>query len=308
MLDERLRAAFICPPRRVLELFAGIGGLAAAWPEATITAAVDINQTAAELYRRNFLHPYVVESLEAWSPQRWQACSAEVWWLSPPCQPFTRRGQRRDIADPRTAGLMRVIEALGWSQPQTVAVENVLGFEQSQAFQRLVEQLERHRYHWQTCELCPTQLGWPNRRPRFYLLADRRELNAWRPLPDLSLTLQALLPNSPQAVTENRQLEVPIEILERYISALDRVDWGEPAAVTACFAASYGKTWLQAGSYLATASGYRRFAPHEIARLLGFSERFQLDTVGLRSAWKLLGNSLSLASVRYVLSHVTADS
>ena len=75
---------------------------------------------------------------------------------------------------------------------------------------------------------------------------------------------------------------------------------------SACFGSSYGVVSSGAGSYLELAEGrYRRFSPREILRLLGFPERFHLDpTVSLKKQWKLVGNSLSLPVVRYVLNHV----
>ena len=48
---------------RVLELFAGIGGLRCAWPEATLVAAVDINQIARDVYLRNHSGPYHIREI-----------------------------------------------------------------------------------------------------------------------------------------------------------------------------------------------------------------------------------------------------
>ncbi len=305
MLDLTLH----CPRRRVLELFAGIGGLACAWPEAEIRAAVDINSVAAGVYRQNFLHNYLIQEIESLSDATLSGFQADFWWLSPPCQPFSRRGmqsgRRRDIDDPRTQGLLRIIRAIGECQPDTVGLENVIGFAGSRTYKRLLEELKRSGYFVQSRELCPTQLGWPNRRPRFYLLASRTPLPDWRPLPRYTVRLTDLLDVSltPEAELTQRLL-LRLEDVDKYRAGLNRIEECDGASVTACFAGSYGKTLLHAGSYLRCGDSYRRFSPREVARLLGFSEHLRLEGLSQRTAWKLLGNSLSLPAVRYVLSHV----
>jgi site-specific DNA-cytosine methylase len=294
-----------CPPRRVLELFAGIGGLAAAWPEADIAAAIDISQLAAKIYQQNFSHRYVVQEIASLSQATLKSYEADFWWLSPPCQPFSRRGKQADINDPRCAGLQRITRALGECQPAGIGLENVHGFVHSRAHELLVEQLERHGYHVLSTELCPTQLGWPNRRPRFYLLAAQQALGPWQPLPTYQLGLKDLLnTHLTQEEAKDQQLLLSDEHFQKYHEAIDRVELGDPRAITACFAASYGKTLLQAGSYVRCGQNYRRFSPNEMARLLGFSEQFTISGTTHRGAWKLLGNSLSLPVLRYVLGHL----
>ena len=103
---------------RVLELYCGIGGCAAALgPGREIVAAVDINRTALEVYRHNFPHPVVARTIDSIGPADLERWRADLWWLSPPCQPFTRRGLRRDDADPRSASLLHLIELLDRAPP-----------------------------------------------------------------------------------------------------------------------------------------------------------------------------------------------
>ena len=52
-------------PLRILELYSGIGGCSAALsPRAEVVAAMDINETALEIYRRNYPHPTLPVNLE----------------------------------------------------------------------------------------------------------------------------------------------------------------------------------------------------------------------------------------------------
>ena len=265
---------------RVLELYCGIGGCAAALgPGAQVVAAVDINLAALEVYGRNFAHPGVartIDSIAAADLARWRA---DLWWLSPPCQPFTRRGLGRDDADPRSASLLHLIELLessldgasGWAQPSCLALENVPGFAGSRTHARLRATLDRLGYQVRELVLCPTDLGIPNRRRRFYLVAAREPLLDPAPPAIRRRPLATYLDPEPSA-----DLWPPAELIERYRHAIDLVDPDDPDAVAACFTAAYGRSPVRSGSYLATPRGPRRFSPAEILRLLGFPVDYRL--------------------------------
>lgn len=307
-------------PRRVLELFAGIGGFATACPAANVVAAIDINRSAEKAYRLNHLHPFHVREIESMSDAEFRGFAADFWWMSPPCQPYSRRGAQLDTADPRARPFLRLLDAMAACTPDWIGLENVIGFGQSRSFARLNEMLVQAGYHISTIELCPSQLGWPNRRPRFYLLASRNPSPPWRALPNYSTTLRELLPGADRGPRDSSlmldsSLILDASIVARYGAAIDRVALDQPGAITACFAGSYGKTLLRAGSYLELTGSplaietksYRRFTPQEVACLLGFPSHLRLAGLSHRAAWKLLGNSLSIPAVRYVLSHAFSD-
>jgi len=291
-------------PLRVLELYCGIGGCTAALESAaSVVAAVDINRAALSVYGHNWPHPTLtatIESLPTASMDQW---SADLWWMSPPCQPFTRRGLGRDADDPRTQSLLELIRRLESSPPTYLALENVPGFCDSRTHDLLRTTLDRLGYEIQEQTLCPTSLGVPNRRRRFYLLAGRQKLQA--------------VP-SPPAATENptplrdfldpipaADLWVEPALVDQYRHAIDVVDPEDPEAVAACFTSAYGHSPIRSGSYLRTPTGLRRFSPTEILRLLGFPESFTLPKDLPRpAAWRLVGNSLSIPAVRYVLSTI----
>jgi site-specific DNA-cytosine methylase len=288
---------------RILELFCGIGGLAAALDgRAQVVAAVDVNTSALAVYAGNFPHPVragKVESLPAPELRRWDA---DLWWLSPPCQPFTRRGLRRDDEDPRARPFLALLERLAEVRPRYVALENVPGFRGSNVHARLRETLDRAGYaavHERL--LCPSELGVPNRRERYYLVASRERLEPpAAPGPAARRPLREYL----DAEADPR-LCVGAELLRSYEGALDLVDAQDPSALTSCFTSAYGRSHVRSGSYLVTEDGVRRFSPREILRLLGFPASFVLPPeMPLGKAWRLAGNSLSLAPVRAALSAI----
>jgi site-specific DNA-cytosine methylase len=293
---------------QVLELFAGIGGAASVLGEDRITAAIDINREAGVVYQANFSGQYHIREIESISDSEFRRWNSDLWWLSPPCQPYSRRGKFGDLQDTRSCALLRIIDALSSCQPAHLALENVVGFQSSEACARLAKWLDSSGYKRQSIELCPTDFGWPNRRPRFYLIASKLSLVPWQPLKHIEISWTKMI-EPIQFSGSTKHLWLSVQDQAKYLAAFDRMIDGVNRP-TACFAGSYGKTWIHAGSYLQTPEGLRRFSPREVARFLGFPETFVLPELDEcveqtdRKLWKLLGNSLSLPAVRYVLSHL----
>jgi site-specific DNA-cytosine methylase len=286
-------------PLRVLELFCGIGGCAAALgPRAQVVSAVDIHPGLLSIYRHNFSFPTSVRTIESMADSEFHAGEVDLWWMSPPCQPYTRRGRQRDAEDPRTAALLSLIERIPRLMPPALALENVPPFQASQTGRRLRDTLESCGYRRSELRLCPTELGIPNRRLRYYLIASRGEMLPRMAAGGAPRPLATFLDQDPDP-----QLRLPKGIAARYRRAIDIVDPTDPLACAACFTAAYGRSHIRSGSYLSTPQGLRRFSPREILRLLGFPECFQFpDDVTREQAWRHLGNSLSVLAVRHILS------
>ncbi len=288
---------------RVAELYCGIGGAAQALPAgAEVVAAVDINRKALAVYALNYRHPTWIRALESLPASELAALGADLWWLSPPCQPFTRRGLRRDDEDPRSQSLLALLPRLEQVRPPLLALENVPGFATSATRARLLTSLEGSGYELRERLLCPSELGVPNRRQRYYLLASRL---GWSTPPNCTAEprrLAAYLDPQPSPA-----LDLDPAVAERFRFAIDVVDAADPTAVAATFTAAYGRSPVRSGSYLPTPRGLRRFSPHEILRLLGFADGFRLPpALDLEGGWRLLGNSLSVTAVRHLLRELPA--
>lgn len=167
---------------RVLELFSGIGGMHYALKEsrieADIIAAVDINTAANEVYRYNFPRTKLIQrNIQSLSAEDINGMSPDMILMSPPCQPFTRVGLRKDISDNRSCAFLHVLSII----PQLidlkyVLLENVKGFETSEARNLLLETLKKSSFTYQEFILSPTQIGVPNVRYRYYVIAKRKPL------------------------------------------------------------------------------------------------------------------------------------
>ena len=296
-------------PLLVLELFAGIGGAAAAlagFGRPSEVTAIDVSPKAIALYRHLFPeHRAETALIDTLGTDRLAGYRADLWWLSPPCQPYTRRGLGQDLADPRSAGLRHLIDQIPRVRPRCVALENVPGFAGSDGHRRLRNALENAGYETSDTTLCPTELGIPNRRRRFYLVASREGLAPPSPRPEEAVRpLHHFLDPDLRQGPPPPELAVSPELVRRYPHALSRVSPDE--STSACFTAAYGRSPVRSGSYLELPDGsLRRFSPAEILRLLGFPPHLALPpgTVA-RDAWPLVGNSLSVPAVRRVLERL----
>lgn len=306
---------------RVLELFCGIGGCAAALrccgpesglgaPESEVVCALDVNPVALDVYRHNFDHPVQIRLLDNLPVTELAAFDADLWWLSPPCQPFTRRGLQRDDEDPRAQTLLRLLPSIETIRPSFLALENVPGFHGSRTHERLRKVLDTAGYTLHERLLCPTELGIPNRRRRFYLVASRTYLVASRmglaPVVSSEAGRRVLADFVDRSLDNDSRLHVHEDLVRRYEGALHLVDVEDPDAVTNCFTSAYGRSPVRSGSYLRLPDRrVRRFAPSEIVRLLGFGDDFHWPAgVSLSNAWRLAGNSLSVDVVRVVLAQL----
>jgi len=294
------------PVTRALELFCGIGGFAAAaaGTNVRVAGAIDQSPAALEVYRLNFPgHDAWQLNLENVTLEELQSVEADFWWLSPPCQPYTVRGAGRDAADPRALSFRRILDLLARMHeddlPSHIALENVEGFARSEMRARLVNLLSGRGYAIQECMLCPTELGVPMRRPRYYCMASRGRLEPPTLVVDMPLRP---LGDYLDGTGPDGELLLAGDVVERFGKGFRILDPKDPQAYTTCFTSGYGRSLMRAGSYLRCAGGVRRFAPEEIARLLHFPEGFRFpDRMTLRKKWQLLGNSLSVAAVRKVL-------
>ncbi|CAK8530313.1 unnamed protein product [Lathyrus sativus] len=166
--------------QRVLEFYSGIGGMRYSLMKAQVNAQVieafEINNIANDVYQHNFSHrPYQgnIQSLTAVDLDKY---GADVWLLSPPCQPYTRQGLQKDTGDARAFSFLQILELIPFllHPPSMLFVENVVGFEISDTHAKLIEILEKTNFITQEFILSPLQFGIPYSRPRYFCLAKRK--------------------------------------------------------------------------------------------------------------------------------------
>lgn len=281
---------------RTLELFAGIGGLALALPPGfELVAAVDQDAAARATHALNHGVPVLPQDLATIETRELARWEADCWLLSPPCQPFSRRGRGRDIDDPRCRGLLRMIELLPALKPRRVLVENVVGFHGSRAHALLVAALRATGHDVADVQACPAEDGWPVRRPRQFVVSSADGLGPEvAPGGTGAPALAELLDPDPADA---------LLLAEAWRARVEPV--GEPAIPLPTFTRSYGHAIDGAGAILPSPRGPRFLSPGEILRLHAFPGGFQWpEGLSLRDRWRLAGNSVHVACVRRVAARL----
>lgn len=284
------------------EFFCGIGGISASMLPQTNSLSIDINQNALLVHGMNSEHALICKAIESLTVEQAQKYPADFWWMSPPCQPYTRRGKQKDLADPRTAGLRNMLTLIAEVRPDYLGLENVPEFQMSMSHQLLLDTLKSSGYTVAERLLCPTELGASNQRKRYYLLASQHQLPDWK----ATLANPATRPELEDDIDWDTY-RLPAAIQSDYESALHLVEapsWLSGESTTTCFTSAYGRSPVFSGSFLKFGNEIRRFTPREVLWQLGFPKTYQIPDWPPEKLWPLIGNSLSLHAVKYVLSHL----
>ena len=127
-------ASDVPSPLRVVEFYAGAGGFHYALDRQPtpyhIVASMDINTNTNLVYRHNFPDtPHLNRNICGLTSKELDDLRADVFVLSPPCQPFTRQGRRRDNLDTRTDSFFHLMQLLTVMKcpPSYLLMENVQG-------------------------------------------------------------------------------------------------------------------------------------------------------------------------------------
>jgi tRNA (cytosine38-C5)-methyltransferase len=160
-------------------------------------AAMDHSDLCNAVYQHNFLSngdtednasissrkPLKSVRIEQITVQDLLNWNANLWMMSPPCQPHTRQheNQANDIHDTRSDSFLHICQLLQNLEPSTakpsiIVLENVVGFESSNSFHIWMQSLSSCNYAISQFHLQPTQVGIPNDRPRYYCLAVRGDV------------------------------------------------------------------------------------------------------------------------------------
>jgi len=127
---------------RAIEFFSGMGAFSEAsrGTDVSVIKAFDQNSNANLVFGHNFEMRPDPRNLE--SINTGDLPDADLWWLSPPCTPYTRRGNRKDIEDPRAKSLLNLLKILPERPPEYLLLENVIEFSGSRMYQMLQERLQ----------------------------------------------------------------------------------------------------------------------------------------------------------------------
>lgn len=295
---------------KVIEFFSGIGAFAqAARSDALaldIIQAFDQNQAANLSYTQNYgLEPskHNLDSIKVG-----QIKPADLWWMSPPCTPYSVRGNQLDRDDPRARSLLNLLQLLPELRPSFVLIENVDGIKGSRMEAHLNLTFDQLGYKLATLNLCPTMFGVPMLRPRYFFVASRQgEPHLTAPVAPLNSAPLSSFLASCMSEAQLSGLMLPDSQLERYRPVLNIIDSQAPDSRAICFTSGYHKCRKASGSLIATAGGARFFAPEEILNLLGFAPQYKLpEDLPLSTRFRLVGNSVDVRSIEYLMAQINS--
>jgi tRNA (cytosine38-C5)-methyltransferase len=316
-----------------IEFFSGIGGLhyglQYASQNSKVVAAFDTNTNANKVYAHNFHLQPSTKGIERLTASLLDKFKANMWLMSPPCQPYTAGGKRLDHEDNRAAGLLHLIKLLKEVErkPEYLFLENVPNFETSECRNRLVNTLIEMGYNVDEFLVSPLLVGIPNDRKRYYLCAKLENIDIPGVLNPLHRNLENycadyIAPSVDPLASYLEELETvepylvkPADIRKRKNFQFDVVQ--PTSSHCSTFTKSYGHHhFFGSGSMLQTASldtpykwgmeneelialKPRFFTPLEIARLHFFpKDGFSFpDSITTPQKYKLLGNSLNIKIV-----------
>uniref|UniRef100_A0A915JW35 tRNA (cytosine(38)-C(5))-methyltransferase n=1 Tax=Romanomermis culicivorax TaxID=13658 RepID=A0A915JW35_ROMCU len=269
------------------------------------------------------------------SAEELDSINADLWTMSPPCQPFTRQGNQKDIEDNRTNPLRHIQREMTKMKnlPKYFFLENVKGFETSLARDQLISTLKQCGYHFREFLLSPNQFGIPNSRLRYYLVA---KANADFRLECDRLITETVVNQSPTRLIAEYMEDKPEAYFEKFLVD-DKLllKYAEIFDITSaescrscCFTKAYSHYVRGTGSVIQQAAvdineiytlfrqsasneeklqqiqklKLRFFTPKEILNLSGFGKDFSFPgETSLRQQYQLLGNSINVDVVAHLL-------
>ncbi|KMQ91194.1 trna cytosine-c-methyltransferase-like protein [Lasius niger] len=289
---------------KVLELYSGIGGMHYALREsgvaAEVVAAIDINPVANAVYHHNFPETILINrNIESLNVQELNKLGLNAILMSPPCQPFTRLGLKKDALDNRACSLLHILNLIPELKSlRYILLENVKGFEVSQMRDKLLLSQSKHSMLAEKSGKINTKSG------------------------RMCYTLDNILEN----VEESKYL-LPSKLLQKRAWVLD-IRTSENNG-SCCFTKGYGHyaegtgsvycpfadetikfKYSEAGNQennsdkqvqLLSDLKLRFFSPKEVCRLMCFPEDFDFPKhITDRQKYRLLGNSINV----YVISRL----
>mmetsp|Transcript_40194 Transcript_40194/g.65351 ORF Transcript_40194/g.65351 Transcript_40194/m.65351 type:complete len:444 (+) Transcript_40194:48-1379(+) len=192
--------------RQSIEFYSGIGGMAAALEASgarfEILKAFDLNIHANSVYEFNYRLKPCTRSIEHLRVRDLEG-KARLWMLSPPCQPFTRAGNQKDIEDNRTKSFLHLLEILKVLEtpPDFFIMENVKGFDTSLVREIMLKVLKSRGFNISEFMLQPKQFGIPNTRLRYYCVA--RRLSPFAAIEDCKGNTNGILTSIPSKSTRD---------------------------------------------------------------------------------------------------------
>ncbi len=206
-----------------IDLCAGLGGFHKALADLghKCVYACEIDDTLRELYLKNFPNMKGKVYGDIRKRQNIKAIPAhDVLCAGFPCQPFSKSGSQKGMADTTHGTLFHeIVKVLKKHKTEFVILENVGNFERhdgGRTWKVVKQTLEKLGYHIRGTEhlssggnglLSPHHLGFPHTRERFYMVARRGKQFPVDPFPEADRARETSLTTIVQRVRELKRID-----------------------------------------------------------------------------------------------------
>jgi len=157
---------------KVIDLFAGIGGLSAGFQNAgfEIVAAIDNWQAAMEIYQMNFNHDaFLMDLSQILDYQKFKDYQPDIIIGGPPCQDFSSAGKRDENLG-RADLTIAFANIIAQVKPTWFVMENVERITKSITLQKALKIFKEAEYGLSYQILDASHCGVPQLRKRFFLV------------------------------------------------------------------------------------------------------------------------------------------
>ena len=104
-----------------------------------VVESFDINPICGDIYAHNFNNKQPSRTtINILTEEKLLKYNANVWIMSPPCQPYTRTGSQKQSNDIRSNPLHHLCTLIPKLKPKKIFLENVVGFESSDSRDELI--------------------------------------------------------------------------------------------------------------------------------------------------------------------------
>lgn len=170
----------ITEPTKVIDLFAGCGGLSLGFEAAGYeTIGYELEESAVETYNRNLKGKCYLQKLEV----GFDYPQADIVIGGPPCQPFSVFGNQKGIQDARD-GFPIFIDAIKQIEPKVFLFENVrnLAYSHKWYFDLIKDALSKLGYIIESRCLNAVDYGVPQNRERMIVVGHKSSFHYPTPL------------------------------------------------------------------------------------------------------------------------------
>lgn len=295
--------------KRIVDLFAGIGGLRKGIEDeigSEVVLTSEIDSSAVKTYEANFGKSLIVGDIRGLKEE--EVPDHEILLAGFPCQTFSIAGLKKGFEDPRGQLFFEVARILRFKKPKVAILENVKHLtrhDEGRTFAKIVETLREIGYKVHYEILNARDFGIPQNRERVYIVCFLEEV-------------PFEFPTAPKSSTRVRDI-LEKEVDEKYTLTNKQHEYNErrkaaqiekgntgfhyrlvhpDQSFVGTLTAHYGKGGTD-NLLIQEGKNPRWFTERECARMQGFPDDYKI-VVSRRQAYKQFGNSVCIPVIRAI--------